>query len=346
MRTRILVAIAGVSLGLTAAGPAQAASVKLAGGGTTLKLAPAAGKALKSLGVSVSPTGKAKASSKGITFPITGGKLDPATGAGTIRHTGGLRLKAGKTSVVLSDYTVVSAGPKKSSMSVKVGKARAKLLVPAVSKVKLTRDGLGIVLSRVDIHLTKAGASALNKTFDVKAFKGGFKLGTATVAATPSQIAFAGGQTDLVLDSGTAAALTSLGVTPGIVGSAKANPDGSLGFPITGGLLDAKTLAGSIPHSGGISLTAGATVVTLTDFTIDTTAKQLTAIVAGGARTAILDLDLSAIKVTTEGLAVTVANVPATLTAGAAAALNQAFGVTAFTAGLKFGVATVRGQSA
>lgn len=346
MRSLLSAGLAGVALAAAAVAPAQAAPVKLGGGGTTLKLAPGTAKALKSLGVSVAPTGKAKASSKGVTFPITGGTLDTATGAGTIRHTGGLRLRAGSKSVVLSDYTVVSAGPGKSTMSVKVGKARAKLLVPAVGKVKLSRKGLGVVLSRVDVHLTKAGASALNKTFGVTAFKGGLKLGTATVDATPSQIAFEGGQTDLVLDPGTGAALTSLGVTPGLIGPATANADGSFAFPITGGLVDAKTLAGTIPHSGGISLTAGATVVTLTDFIIDTNAKQLTAIVAGGARTAILDLDLSAVKVTVDGRGVTVGTVPATLTAGAAGALNQAFGVTAFTAGLKFGVATVRGQAA
>lgn len=345
---RTLALVGGIAtlaaVGASAA-PAGAATVKLAGGSTTLKLDAGAGKALKSLGVSVAPTGKAKAGSAGIAFPITGGRIDPATAAGTITHTGGLRLTAGRTSLRVSDFNVtVSANP---SLTVKVnGGSRLSLLRPVLGKAKITRNGLGTTVSGVAVHLTSKGAAALNKTFHVKAFKPKLKLGTVTIKATPAEVAFTGGQTDLALDPGAAAALTSLGVTPGLVGPATANPDGSFAFPITGGRANLKTLAGSITHSGGISLTKGSTSVALTDFTVDTVAKQLTAVIAGGARAAILDLDLSAPEVGVAGRTVTVGNVPATLTKGAADALNGAFGTTAFTAGLKLGVATVRGDGA
>ena len=60
--------------------------------------------------------------------------------------------------------------------------------------------------------------------------------------------------------------------------------------------MDAKTFAGTIAHSGGISLTKGATKVELTDFEIgiDDT-PELTALV-GGTRVPILSVDLSALK--------------------------------------------------
>ena len=80
--------------------------------------------------------------------------------------------------------------------------------------------------------------------------------------ATPSLVALTGGATTVTLDAGAGAALQSLGVTAAPIGS------DSLAFPITGGRVDAKTFAGTITHSGGISLTKGATKVELTDFEI------------------------------------------------------------------------------
>ncbi len=338
--------LAGAIAGSTALGaaPANAASVKLAGQGTTLKLDRAAGKALKSLGVKVTPTGKAKAGASGVTFPITGGSIDPATAAGTITHTGGLRLSAGKVKVTLSDYNVTIG--KQATLSSKVnGGARAKLLVPVIGKAKITRNGLGTTVSNVSLHLSAAGAAALNKTFHVKAFKPKLKLGTLTIKATPAEVAFAGGQTDLAVDPGALSALTSLGITPGLAGDAKANADGTFGFPIAGGKVDAKTLAGSIPHTGGITLTKGSTTVALTDFLIDTRKATLAAKVNGSAPVEILSLDLGSPKVTIAGRKVTVGNVSAKLTKAAADALNGAFGTTAFTEGLLLGVATVRGEA-
>jgi hypothetical protein len=63
---------------------------------------------------------------------------------------------------------------------------------------------------------------------------------------------------------------------------------------------------------------------------------------AGSARLAILDLDLSAVKVARRGRKLTVSGVSATLTKGAADALNGAFATHAFAKGLKLGTAVVR----
>lgn len=341
--------VAGAVLAACAVGAAPAAAagpVALApSGGTTLKLDAGAGKALKSLGVSVTPTGRARAGAAGITFPITAGRIDPASAAGYIKHAGGLRLSAGKVSVTLSDYDLVVG--RKTTFTVKVdGGGRAQLLVPVLGAAKITRPGLGTTVSNVALHLSAAGAAALNRIFHVKAFAPKLKLGTLTVRAQPAEVAFTGGQTDLALDPGAAAALTSLGIKPGLTGGAVANADGSFGFPITGGLVNLTSLAGSIPHSGGITLTRGDTTVALTDYTIDTVARTLSAKVNGAGPVAILALDLSAPKVAISGRTVTVAGVPAKLTKAAADALNGAFKTTAFTEGLLLGVATVRGQAA
>jgi hypothetical protein len=92
-----------------------------------------------------------------------------------------------------------------------------------------------------------------------------------------------GVDTAVLLDADFAAALTSLGLTPGTVGTATL-VDGSLIFPITGGNVDyydpeedyRPFVQGSLEHEGsGFSLTAGETTVELTNFTIDPGTSEL-----------------------------------------------------------------------
>ncbi|KJC62827.1 hypothetical protein, partial [Agreia bicolorata] len=112
------------------------------------------------------------------------------------------------------------------------------------------------------------------------------------VASIPS---LTGVDTAVLLDSNFAAALTSLGLTPGTVGTATLT-DGSLHFPITGGNVDYYDPAqkyrpyvqGTIKHEGsGFSLTAGDTVVDLTNFTIDPGTSKLYGDVAVNGTTAV-----------------------------------------------------------
>jgi hypothetical protein len=336
---------AGVGATLLVASPAGAATVALSGGETRLTLSKGAAAALSDLGVAVAPTGKARVRSGAIAFPVTGGRIDPATAAGRVTHGGGIRLRAGATRVRLSDFTITVG--RSAAISARVdGGARLTAFRLDLSRARVFRDGLDTVAGRVGVRLSPVAARALNRAFGVSAFKGGLRLGTARVTATPSQIAFAGGRTDLALDAGVASALTTLGVTPGVTAGATANADGSIGFPITAGRVDARSLAGTIDHAGGLTLTAGATVVTLSDFRIDTRGAQLLGKVNGSALVPLLALDLSGPNVAIAGRDVTVGGVRATLTQGAADALNAAFGTTAFAPGLVIGAATVRGRAA
>ncbi|MDA0183086.1 hypothetical protein OJ997_22445 [Solirubrobacter phytolaccae] len=150
------------------------------------------------------------------------------------------------------------------------------------------------------------------------------------------------GATTLTLDPGAVAALTGLGVTPAPIAPAAATPDGALAFPITNKPFGA-LLSGTIRHSGGISLTAGATTVKLETFWIDPMRRQLTALV-GGARVPILALDFSRTRVGLGGGTLRLGPVGGSLTAVAAGALDSAFGLAPGTIppGLKLGDATVR----
>ncbi|TFD29435.1 hypothetical protein [Cryobacterium cryoconiti] len=145
---------------------------------------------------------------------------------------------------------------------------------------KLTKTTLSLATAGLLI----AGLAACSTTADATApAESNSSSEEATPKAVASIPALSGVDTSVLLDADFAAALTSLGLTPGTVGTATLT-DGSLHFPITGGNVDyydpeedyRPYVQGSIEHEGsGFSLTAGETVVELTNFTIDPGTSKL-----------------------------------------------------------------------
>lgn len=325
--------------------PAAFASSAIDGGTTSLELDPAVGAALGGAGISAAPIAPAAAGADGIGFPIVRGRLNPSTGAGRLQHTGGLRFARGSRDVDLTDFDV-TIGRGSSRLSARVdGRFRLPVIRLVTQRASVSSSATTTSISGVDVHLSSFGAAVLNRSLHSRLFRGGLKLGTVSVKAQRAQIVFEAGDTSLALDAGAAAALTSFGVSVAPVDPAFAKPDGSVAFPIVGGAVRTATLAGFIAHRGGLTFSAeDGTELTVTDFVIDTTRGILTARVGDG-RVDLLKLDLSAPAVAVDGDRVTVGNVGASLTKTAADALNATFGVTAFTEGLKLGVATVNGEA-
>ena len=199
----------------------------------------------------------------------------------------------------------------------------------------------------------------------------GFVLFAATVAAAltlwlvvafPAQAKAAtvhlnGVQTTLTTDPATTALLFGAGIIPLPVWPTAVAPTAhaaSYTFPVTGGRVNAKTLAGSIYHSGGLLLAQYTTPTTmptswkalsLTRFTIRITAHPyLSAVVNGGPRLAIATLDLSSAKSTRfvrhHHAYVRIADVGVDLNATAVGAINTTFG-THLAAPVDLGTATV-----
>jgi hypothetical protein len=167
----------------------------------------------------------------------------------------------------------------------------------------------------------------------------------AAAKAGPTYLVLTGGKTRLTLDKKTAAALTANGVTVAPVSEAKATAAG-ISFPIQGGLINARTLAGTITHSGGLVFTAGGKSLTIRDFKVSTGKKTLTAWVDEvGARIPVLNLKLGKAKVKATAKHLTVSNISATLQKGAAQALNGFFSTTLFTGGLPVGKVLVSASS-
>lgn len=147
------------------------------------------------------------------------------------------------------------------------------------------------------------------------------------------------GSTALTLNPATAQALTSLGVAVAPYGDSTVS-GGAVQFPIDTSIVGALN-TGVITHSGGITLTAGATKVIIDHFWIDVWNQTLSAQIDGGPETPIVNLDFSSASLGFSHGVLSLGPVTASLNQTAATALNGAFGVTALTPGLVLGQATV-----
>lgn len=171
-----------------------------------------------------------------------------------------------------------------------------------------------------------------------------------------AEVASLSGQSTAVkLDAGFTGALTTLKLTPGVVGTAQLQ-DGSLIFPITGGNVKYYTpngkvepyVQGIINHNGsGLSLTGGATTVSLTNFTVDPGKSELYGDVAANGKsvvkqTALFDLDGSTLMpLQTAGSTAILEGTTVHVSAGAASLLDSTFKTDAVKAGLLVGVAKI-----
>ena len=166
-----------------------------------------------------------------------------------------------------------------------------------------------------------------------------------------------GGDTSVALDQGFLDALSGLGVTPGVTGTATL-ADGAVDFPITGGtvtLYDMDSgyrpfVQGVLFHQGsGLSLTAGSTTVELSNFAVDPgkPARLFGDVSVNGelavpsAPLFILDgSTLEPVTMDADGSAV-LTGTTVKLTAAAAELLNTTFGISDIPAELVIGIATL-----
>ena len=155
-----------------------------------------------------------------------------------------------------------------------------------------------------------------------------------------AELVLTGESTTLALDEATAGVLTDNGVEVAPVDPATAGDEG-IAFPITGGTVEAESLAGTIEHSGGLVFSAGGTELEVTDFVIDTTDGVLTA-TAGGDQIPLLAVDLTALERSDDSGTIVLEGIATSLSAEAAIALNDTFGVDIFEEGIPIGTVTVR----
>jgi hypothetical protein len=173
-------------------------------------------------------------------------------------------------------------------------------------------------------------------------------LVSANLASAQKTETIEGGRTTVALANSFVSALGSLDVTPGTVGPTRLY-NGTVNFPVTGGAIDLDTTVSQILHSGGLTLTAGQTKVTLQSFIIDTTgAPVIKGLVSVDGkllgRLPLFDLALPSgitLPLKPHDGRIILKGVGITLDSTAAGALNSVFHVSAFEGGFGIGTAKV-----
>jgi hypothetical protein len=177
--TRALLATAVAALAaLALAGPAAAHNRTF--GVTTLTLDPGAVAALTSLGVTPAPIEPASAKRNGdLAFPIVN-SINSVFRTGQIKHSGGIALTAGDTTVELTEFWI---DPAQRQLTALVGGARVPILSLDFAEARLSQRWGKLTLGPVGGSLTDVAAGALDQAFGLPAgtVPPGLKLGDATV---------------------------------------------------------------------------------------------------------------------------------------------------------------------
>jgi len=170
-----------------------------------------------------------------------------------------------------------------------------------------------------------------------------------TARQAAASVHLRGGQTAVTTAPGIAAALLGHGIVPiatlpGTEG-ARTSPGVSVRFvfPVSGGSVSLKPLAGRILHRGGILFldVSNGKKIALSNFTINLGTRVLTGIVNGNpnARVPVFTLGLAHATLKVHKHAVSARGVVLRLTKAAAGALDTTFGTTLFKAGMVIGTA-------
>jgi hypothetical protein len=226
----------------------------------------------------------------------------------------------------------------------------------AFTRTRLTRTTVGIAAAGALALSLAACSTDSSESTDTSSSSSASSEPSAasTPAATIADLSN-GVDTQVAVDQSFVDALTSLGLTPGVVGDATFT-DGTFSFPITGGNVDyygpdsdvRPYVQGEIDHDGsGLSLTAGETVVELTDFRIDPGESKLYGTVTANGEVAGEDVYLFNLHGGTleplqmEGSNAVLTGTTVHISPDAAPLLNDTFGTDQVQDDMLVGVATI-----
>jgi hypothetical protein len=248
-------ALCGALIALASLACASSASARfdpVAGGSTKLTFAKSFSALMKANGVRVKATAGATYKAGVATFPVSGGKLEPADVVGSVEHEGVLVFSAGGHSLPLKSL-VLKTTRKSSPLSAKFGGGQLKLSVS--SKLTSTRSGFGVASKVTQIKLSSKAAVRLDKKLGLPGvFSEGQLLGSSTTVAQPETVTVKeGGRAELTLAPEFAAKLSSLFVAVNPVFPAE-----HLGTPftlrVTDGQIAPDASSGTLETAGSLEL--------------------------------------------------------------------------------------------
>jgi hypothetical protein len=296
--------VATALLALLAFAPlASATPDPVASGTTTVKLEQKLTKELRPFGIKISALKPAKLKGRTATFAVTGGSFDPTTNAGTLTHSGGLKVTWGKKSVSIRALEINTS--KKGLFGKVAGK---KMKIAQLAGASFAREGFGVKATIKKLKLTgnaavtldkklnpatpakskgkkkgkgqnKKGGNGASKSDAIPApFKANALLGSATASEQPSTVTLL--PANNLIFEGSSALLTKLS-------NVKANVEGATGTTfsgaISGGTLSPTATGGTVQSNLGLKLVqklptqTGSidTTITLGNWWLDLSAKTV-----------------------------------------------------------------------
>jgi len=306
----VAIVAAAVAAMLVLAPLASAASNPIAKGTTTLNVNSGFNNKAKKAGIKITAVKPATLKGTKATFTVTGGSVEPTTGAGTVTHSGGLKIKWGKKSIALKAFEINTTAK---SLTATAGGKKVKLAT--LGGVSSARLGFGNSISAKSVKLTKAGANALNKALTPKptkvkvkvkkngktivktktvktqpAFKANMVLGKTTTEVEPTtDNVLATGTLTYAGDSGLFTKLADVGVKVETISPTSVSGT-TYSSGISGGTISPLGTSGQVNSAGGIKLVQSfqvsptqtwSTTITLGSIGVDLAAKTATVEVNG-----------------------------------------------------------------
>jgi hypothetical protein len=228
---------------------AHAAYDPLASGQTKLTLDQGFLALLKQNGVKLSARAPARLKAGTVSFPVTGGKLDPTTSNGVLEHEGALLLTASGRSVPVKALQLKTT-QKRSPFSARAGGSQLKLA--SAKELEVTRAGFGNKVEVTGLTLSAKLATRLAKKLRLRGvLKEGQPLGSTLTKAQPRTVRLLGkGKVTLSLDPGFQAKIASLFVAVNPIFPAE-RPT-SFTLPISGGEIAPSAIEGRVETAGSL----------------------------------------------------------------------------------------------
>jgi hypothetical protein len=231
---------------------ARAAYEEVGSGATKLTLDKGFVGLLKSKGVRLSAQSPATLRGRVLELPVSGGKVDPTSGEGTVEHEGALVLRAGARRIPIR-FLQLKTTRRHAPFAAKVGGGQLKLA--SATQVAFARKGFAAKVKVSGLRMSKQVATRLEKKLRLRgASLAARPIGSSVTVADPTTIFLqARGAVAFSLDPAIVDKLKSLFVAINPIFPAE-HVGTPFSFPILGGTIAPDAGSGTVEADGSMEL--------------------------------------------------------------------------------------------
>lgn len=237
---------------LASASEARAAYEEVGSGATRISLDKGFVALLKGNDVRLAAQSPATLTGRVLRFPVSGGKVDPTTGEGTVEHEGALVLRAGARRIPIR-FLQLKTTRRHAPFAAKLGGGQLKLA--SATQVSFSRQGFAGKVTVSGLRMSQQVATRLERKLHLRgAIPEAQPIGSAVTVADPATIFLQGrGAVALSLDPAIVDKLRSLFVAINPIFPAE-HVGPPFSFPILGGTIAPDASLGTVEADGSIEL--------------------------------------------------------------------------------------------